>query len=92
VRALAVEKASNSLWVGTSSGVNEVDLATGKLRNTFTRKDGLANEYVFGIGIDAEGHKWFGTNAGGRATSWCMQCSAQCRHAASTWIQRGTIN
>ncbi|HMV53200.1 MAG TPA: two-component regulator propeller domain-containing protein [Rhodocyclaceae bacterium] len=65
VRALAVEKASNSLWVGTSSGVNEVDLATGKLRNTFTRKDGLANEYVFGIGIDAEGHKWFGTNAGG---------------------------
>lgn len=65
VRALAVEKAANSLWVGTSSGVNEVDLATGKLRNTFTRKDGLANEYVFGIGIDVQGYKWFGTNAGG---------------------------
>ena len=65
VRALAVDKATNSLWVGTSSGVNEVDLVTGKLRNTFTRKDGLANEYVFGIGIDAEGQKWFGTNAGG---------------------------
>lgn len=65
VRALAVDKARNSLWVGTSSGVNEVDLASGKLRNTFTRKDGLANEYVFGIGIDSEGQKWFGTNAGG---------------------------
>lgn len=67
VRALAIETATDSLWVGTSSGVNEVDLATGKLRNTFTRKDGLANEYVFGIGIDSEGHKWFGTNAGGAA-------------------------
>ncbi len=53
------------LWVGTSAGVNEVDLASGKLRSTFTRKDGLASEYVFAIGIDVEGYKWFGTNAGG---------------------------
>jgi ligand-binding sensor domain-containing protein len=65
VRALAVEEKTNTLWVGTSSGVNEVDLGSGKLRNTFTRNDGLANEYVFGIGIDTQGYKWFGTNAGG---------------------------
>jgi ligand-binding sensor domain-containing protein len=65
VRALKVEEKSGTLWVGTSAGVNEVDLASGKLRNSFSRKDGLANEYVFSIGIDQEGYKWFGTNAGG---------------------------
>jgi ligand-binding sensor domain-containing protein len=65
VRALAIEPSSGTLWVGTSAGVNEVDLATGTLRRSFTRRDGLANEYVFAIGIDTEGYKWFGTNAGG---------------------------
>jgi ligand-binding sensor domain-containing protein len=65
VRSLAVEPATNRLWVGTSLGVNEIDLDSNKLVNTFTRDHGLANEYVFVIGIDADGHKWFGTNAGG---------------------------
>ena len=65
VRALTVETRSSTLWVGTSVGVNEVDLGSGKLRRSFTRKDGLANEYVFAVGIDSKGHKWFGTNAGG---------------------------
>jgi len=65
VRALTVEPARGALWVGTSAGVHEVDLGSGKLRNTFTRKEGLANEYVFAIGLDRDGHKWFGTNAGG---------------------------
>ena len=65
VRALAVEPARNAIWVGTSVGVHEVDLDTLKARQTFTRKDGLANEYVFAVGVDAQGYKWFGTNAGG---------------------------
>ena len=65
VRALTVEPRRGALWVGSSAGVHEVDLASGKLRNTFTRKEGLANEYVFAIGLDRQGHKWFGTNAGG---------------------------
>jgi ligand-binding sensor domain-containing protein len=65
VRALTVEPARNALWVGTSAGVHEVDLGSGKLRGTFTRKDGLANEYVFAVGLDRDGNKWFGTNAGG---------------------------
>ena len=64
-RALTVEPARGALWVGTSAGVHEVDLASGKLRNTFTRKEGLANEYVFAVGLDRDGNKWFGTNAGG---------------------------
>ena len=65
VRALAIEHAAETLWVGTSMGVMEIDLAAQELRNTFTRQDGLANEYVFAIGIDSQGYKWFGTNAGG---------------------------
>ncbi len=65
VRALTVEPQRNALWVGTSVGVLEIDLASHAVRNTFTRKEGLANEYVFAIGVDAQGNKWFGTNAGG---------------------------
>lgn len=65
VRALAMEAKTGAMWVGTSKGVHEIDAASGKLRRTFTRASGLANEYVFAIGIDAEGYKWFGTNAGG---------------------------
>lgn len=65
VRALTVEPNTKTIWVGTSAGVHAVDLATGKARQTFTRDHGLANEYVFGIGIDTQGYKWFGTNAGG---------------------------
>ena len=65
VRALRVENPGNVLWVGTSVGVHEIDLKTGTPRNTFTREQGLANEYVFAVGIDSEGYKWFGTNAGG---------------------------
>ncbi len=65
VRALKVEPQRNTLWVGTSAGVHEVDLSTQKARNSFTRDHGLANEYVFAVGIDQQGYKWFGTNAGG---------------------------
>jgi len=65
VRALAVEPERRALWVGTSLGVHEIDLRDHSVRSTFTREQGLANEYVFAIGIDAEGYKWFGTNAGG---------------------------
>lgn len=65
VRSLTVEAASNRLWVGTSLGVNEIDLENNSLVNTFTRDHGLANEYIFAIGVDADGYKWFGTNAGG---------------------------
>lgn len=65
VRALTMEPKKRALWVGTSVGVMEIDLSTQNVRNTFTRKDGLANEYVFAIGVDPTGQKWFGTNAGG---------------------------
>lgn len=65
VRSLMVEPARNVMWVGTSVGVHEIDLKTQEALHTFTRDHGLANEYVFGIGLDSENHVWFGTNAGG---------------------------
>ncbi len=65
VRSLAVDAAAKSMWVGTSVGVHEVDLASRDPRQTFTRKEGLANEYVFAILVDSQGNKWFGTNGGG---------------------------
>ncbi|MCB1954280.1 MAG: regulator [Rhodocyclaceae bacterium] len=68
VRSLHLDAGTNTMWVGTSSGVHEIDLATKAPKATYTRDDGLANEYVFAIGTDTEGYKWFGTNAGGAST------------------------
>jgi len=68
VRALALDERRESLWVGTSAGAMEIDLATKDVRNVFTREQGLANEYIFAIGLDPRGHVWFGTNAGGVST------------------------
>jgi ligand-binding sensor domain-containing protein len=65
VRSLTMEPKANSVWVGTSVGVHEIELDTRKPKKTFTRNEGLANEYVFAVGIDSQGYKWFGTNAGG---------------------------
>ena len=42
-RALTVEPRKNTLWVGTSAGVHEIDLSPNMGRNTFTRASGLAN-------------------------------------------------
>lgn len=67
VRSLAVDRVNNALWVGTSAGVHEVDLASLNVRKTYTRSDGLANEYVFAMLVDRDGNKWFGTNGGGAA-------------------------
>jgi ligand-binding sensor domain-containing protein len=65
VRSLAFDAQAGSIWVGTSAGVLEIDAASRQVLNTFTREQGLANEYVFAIFIDSQGYKWFGTNAGG---------------------------
>lgn len=65
VRSMLVEPKRGAIWIGTSVGVHEIDLASHEVRQTFTRKHGLANEYIFSIGLDGEDQVWFGTNAGG---------------------------
>ena len=65
VRALTNDMKNNRLWVGTTVGVLEVDVVNGNVINTFTRENGLANEYVFSATIDSKGGAWVGTNGGG---------------------------
>ena len=65
VRALAIDNKRNNLWVGTSVGALQVDLANGEVNQTITRENGLANEYVFAAMSDSQGYIWFGTNGGG---------------------------
>ncbi|MFA7269584.1 MAG: two-component regulator propeller domain-containing protein [Sterolibacterium sp.] len=65
VRALTVDPAVNALWVGTSAGVMEIDLKTRQPRNIYTRMHGLTNDTVLAAGVDSQGYKWFGTDAGG---------------------------
>lgn len=65
VRSMEIDNKSNTIWIGTSVGVLEVNLADNNLAGTYTRDQGLANEYVFGMHVDKNGNRWFGTNGGG---------------------------
>ena len=65
VRSMALDAKKDTLWVGTSVGVLEVDVASRALLASYTREQGLANEYVFGMLVDRQGNRWFGTNGGG---------------------------
>lgn len=65
VRSLAIDDRTSSLWIGTSVGALDIDLATGTMRQTYTRENGLANEYIFSVFVDSLGAKWLGTNGGG---------------------------
>jgi len=64
-RSLVYEPEHDAVWVGTSVGVHEIDRDTRTVRNTYTRNDGLANEYIFAMLADSHGGIWFGTNGGG---------------------------
>lgn len=65
VRALAVDEKKNELWIGTSVGALQVNLSNGAALQTYTRENGLANEYVFASMVDSKGELWLGTNGGG---------------------------
>jgi ligand-binding sensor domain-containing protein len=61
----AVRPDGDQLWVGTSTGVIQVNRKTGDLIRTYTTQDGLRSNYIFTIHVDPAGAKWFGTDAGG---------------------------
>ena len=65
VRALAIDELNHQLWVGTSIGALNVNVNTGAVNQTYTRDNGLANEYVFAAYTANDGAVWFGTNGGG---------------------------
>ncbi len=63
VRSLHVD--GDRLFVGTSTGVLEINRASGDMVRTFTRKDGMRNNYAFVVRRGPDGAIWMGTNAGG---------------------------
>ncbi len=65
VRALTVDAGTRTLWVGTSLGLQQIDLDSFEAIGTYTRRNGLANEYVFTTLVDSHGATWAGTNGGG---------------------------
>lgn len=75
VRALASDPARDSMWVGTSVGALQIGLADRTPQRVLTREDGLANEFVFVIGVAPDGKVWFGTNGGG--TTWWSEAGTK---------------
>lgn len=65
VRALAYDKSKNVMWVGTSVGAIIVDVKEKSMKQSITRDNGLANEYVFSAFITNNEGVWLGTNGGG---------------------------
>ena len=62
--ASLLQTSKRDLWIGTSgSGLLKLDLSTGKIK-TYTRKNGLPNNFVYGILPDAHGNLWLSTNKG----------------------------
>lgn len=52
-----------SLWVGTRSGFNKFDPATGKFKSYY-EKDGLPGDLVYGVLLDDGGDLWLSTQNG----------------------------
>ncbi len=51
------------LWIGTGNGLNLFEVSTKRFRK-FTEKDGLPNNFVYGILEDDHGSLWISTNKG----------------------------
>jgi len=55
---------NNDLWIATTgSGLLYMNLKTGKV-DAFSKKDGIPNNFVYGIVPDASGDLWISTNKG----------------------------
>jgi ligand-binding sensor domain-containing protein len=52
------------LWVGTDCGLSSINLATQSVSGSYTTKDGLPNNVIYGILIDKRGYLWLSSNKG----------------------------
>ena len=50
-------------WIGTSNGLNKFNFKTSEFVNYF-EKDGLPNDYIYGILSDNQNNLWISTNRG----------------------------
>ncbi len=64
IETLKYDRLKKQMWVGNGAdGLYKIDLETNKISN-FTKEDGLLNNYVHSIEMDAEGNIWIATNGG----------------------------
>jgi ligand-binding sensor domain-containing protein len=64
VTSLAVEKTSNSLWVGTTNGISKIDLSSKDYTATPIAVTQLSNPSIVSAHIDSASNIWFGTALG----------------------------
>jgi ligand-binding sensor domain-containing protein len=60
-RVHALFASGQSMWVGTEGGVSSFD---GETWTSFTKADGLAEDFTQVIAQDRHGHMWFGSRCG----------------------------
>jgi serine phosphatase RsbU (regulator of sigma subunit)/streptogramin lyase len=53
----------DNAWIGTSKGLSKYESSNNKFKN-YREKDGLPNEFIFGILQDGKGNLWLSTNEG----------------------------
>jgi ligand-binding sensor domain-containing protein len=63
IACIYIEKASGVIWLGTASGFNKF-IPSEKKFYSYTEKDGLPNDVVYGIIPDEDGYLWLSTNNG----------------------------
>jgi signal transduction histidine kinase/ligand-binding sensor domain-containing protein/DNA-binding response OmpR family regulator len=67
IRSIIVAK-DQSLWVGTSTGLNQLNPKTGKFKQFFfhpNASSGLSNDEILALHQDRSGKIWIGTSGGG---------------------------
>ncbi|HEY9123431.1 MAG TPA: two-component regulator propeller domain-containing protein [Bacteroidales bacterium] len=64
ILSLGYEKASNTLWVGTSNGLTKCTITDGVLSGTGIDAAKLSSNKVYASHIDAKSIRWFGTASG----------------------------
>ncbi|HEY4653698.1 MAG TPA: two-component regulator propeller domain-containing protein [Cyclobacteriaceae bacterium] len=63
IASIYIDKAMNRIWIGTASGFNKF-IPEEKKFYSYTERDGLPNDVVYGVLPDDDGFLWLSTNNG----------------------------
>src|SRR5690606_6762408 len=63
IASISIDKRAHVLWIGTASGFNRFVPGEGRFYS-YTERDGLPNDVVYGVLPDSEGVLWLSTNNG----------------------------
>lgn len=61
---IIAEDLDGNLWIGTENGLVYYNLLNEKTEYIFSMKDGLANDYIYGLLVDSNNDVWVSTNKG----------------------------